>query len=439
MKILVLNATALHLGYLGPYGNGWVATPTLNRLAAEGVVFDQHYADCPGGPRSAWTGRYQFPLPQPEGAPSPPAPELPALLEAAGVPFVHVTDPGPLPAEGAESATPLERTLEATLDAFDQLGNAARYLVWVDLPSLHPPWQVSPDFLDRYFGEQPEEEMEEDDGDEEDEDAQDEDEEEPLTPLLDATSGPIPVRDLTLLERLQGTYAAVVTQLDSGIGLLLQELDDQGLLDGLALVVTSDRGLALGEHEIVGDHRPWLHDELIHLPLILRLPGEAGEGLRVSALTQPVDLLPTLLDLLGLPQPLAHGFSLLPLARSEAEPLREYACAGLKRGEGLEWALRTPQWGLLLPLRSPAADPPRGTQLYVKPDDRWEVNNVLQHHLEFAERLEQTLRGFVEASRRPVPFRAPALPSVEESADTPRATESPRQAGERSAEPTPDP
>jgi arylsulfatase A-like enzyme len=413
MKILVLNATALHLGYLGPYGNEWVATPALNRLAAEGVVFDQHYADCPGGPRSAWTGLYQFPLPQPAEPPSPQVPELRALLEAAGVPFVHVADRGPLPEGDAEDATPLERTLEAALDALDHLGNAARFLVWVDLPSLHPPWQVAQNFLDRYFGEQPPEAMEEGDEGEEDEAGEEEDQVEFLTPLLDATAGPIEVRDVTLLERLQGTYAAAVTELDSGIGLLIRELEHLGYLDGMVLVVTADRGLALGEHGFVGAYRPWPHDELIHLPLIVRLPGAAEAGLRISALTQPVDLRPTLLDLLGLPEPAAHGFSLLPLVRGEKEQVRAYACAGLELGEALEWALRTPEWGLLLPRRTPAADPPRGPQLYVKPDDRWEVNNVLQHRLEFAERLEQTLRGFVEASRRPGPLKPPELPAEE--------------------------
>src|SRR5262245_14168924 len=102
MKILVLNAGGLHLGYLGCYGNEWVATAALDGLAAVGVVFDQHYADRPGSSRSCWTGRYDFPSPQ-TAEPLAPAPDLRALLEASGVPFVHVTDPGP----GAGAGTPL--------------------------------------------------------------------------------------------------------------------------------------------------------------------------------------------------------------------------------------------------------------------------------------------------------------------------------------------
>jgi arylsulfatase A-like enzyme len=412
MRILVLNADALHLGYLGCYGSEWVATPTLDCLAAEGVVFDQHYADCPGGPRSCWTGQYRFPVPQP-AEPAPAAPDLRALLEAAGIPFVHVTDPGPLAPAEQEEGTPLERTLEAALDALDQLGAAERWLVWADLPSLRPPWEVAQQFLDRYLTETPEEGP-----DEEEEGEESEGDVEPLTPLTDPGTGLIDVNDLTLLERLQGTYAAAVTQLDAGLDLLLAELGQRGLLDELALVVTADRGLALGEHGIVGEYRPWLHDELIHLPLLLRLPGLAAAGLRVAALTQPIDLLPTILDLLGQPEAAAHGQSLLPLVRAEKEQVRPYACAGLEGGEGLEWALRTPGWGFLLPLRVPAGDPERGPQLYVKPDDRWEVNNLVQHRLEFAERLGQTLRAFVEATRRPGPLQAPELPPEQEPAES---------------------
>ena len=57
--------------------------------------------------------------------------------------------------------------------------------------------------------------------------------------------------------------------------------------------------------------------------------------------------------------------------RAEKEAVRPYACAALEGEGGLEWALRTPEWGYLLPERTPPGDAPRGPQLYVKPDDRW--------------------------------------------------------------------
>jgi hypothetical protein len=93
--------------------------------------------------------------------------------------------------------------------------------------------------------------------------------------------------------------------------------------------------------------------------------------------------------------------------------VRTYACSGLRAGEAVEWALRTPEWAFLLPVRPAPEDPPRLPQLYVKPDDRWEVNNVLQHHLELGEHLEEVLQGFVEASRRPGPLELPLLRDIE--------------------------
>src|SRR5690242_11800776 len=116
MKVLVLNASALHLGYVGCYGNEWVATPGLDRLAAQGVVFDGHFADCPKGPRTCWTGRYHFPTPEPAIAPAP-SPDLPALLYSQGIPFTHVAEPA---AAGVGEGTPLERTLEAALQALEK-------------------------------------------------------------------------------------------------------------------------------------------------------------------------------------------------------------------------------------------------------------------------------------------------------------------------------
>src|SRR6516225_6822422 len=64
MKAIVLIARGLQLGALGCYGNQWIDTPALDSLAAEGAVFDQHFADNadPAGARRAWrSGRYHLP------------------------------------------------------------------------------------------------------------------------------------------------------------------------------------------------------------------------------------------------------------------------------------------------------------------------------------------------------------------------------------------
>ncbi len=156
--------------------------------------------------------------------------------------------------------------------------------------------------------------------------------------------------------------------------------------------------------------RPWAHEEIIHLPLIVRLPRNAEAGRRVATLTQAVDLAPTLAEFFGVALPDAHGKSLLPLLRGQVEHVREYAVAGVRVGEGIEWCLRTPEWGFLLPVRPHPDEAQREPQLFVKPDDRWEVNEVRHHHLELAEGFEKTLRAFVAATCQPGPLDAPALP-----------------------------
>src|SRR5206468_6631731 len=122
--------------------------------------------------------------------------------------------------------------------------------------------------------------------------------------------------------------------------------DKLNLADDCLVMLLGDQGLALGEHGICGPHRPWLHDELIHLPLLIRLPatstgGSGPGGRRAAALTQTVDLAPTLLEAFGLPAPPElHGRSLLPLAREEAGAVtREYVCGGLQIGDAIEWYL----------------------------------------------------------------------------------------------------
>jgi arylsulfatase A-like enzyme len=410
MKAIVLIARGLQAGALGCYGNSWIFTPALDTLAAEGIVFDQHFADNadPAGARRAWrSGCYHFQSEQ-QAAHAGIQPDLLALLRQQEIHTCLIVDdnrPSPVEfSEGwdavervspTEGEVPLDAVLEAAGAALERLEQRDNWLLCIDLASLLPPWNVPAEYQEAYF-------RAEADEDEEDDDSQDEEqteEGEPLTPLTEVPAGPIDPADEHLYLSLQMSYAAAVLYVDTGIGQLLQALD--GLEGGgnILLMVTTDIGQNLGEHGIIGICRPWLHDELIHLPLLLRLPGAAEAGRRVVALTQAVDLAPTLADWFGVPLADVHGRSLLPLARGEVESIRSYAYSGLQVGEAIEYALRTPEWAFLLPVKPSADDAERSPQLYVKPDDRWEVNNVLQHHPELAEQLERTLRDFVAAPR----------------------------------------
>jgi arylsulfatase A-like enzyme len=420
MKVVVVNARGLHLGYVSACGNEWIETPALDRLAAEGVVFDNHVADRPdrAGANRAWrAGRYDFPLPDGAATVPEPAPDLLRLLKDAGVVTSLVFDAGRgspgdfadgwdvvMEAEPDEEADALEYVLEGAGQALEGLAETDSWLLWLELSSLLPPWEVPEEFLERYLVEY----AEDDEAAEENEE-----ESEALEPLLDPPAGPIDPHDDLTFVRLQRSYAAAVSYLDAGLELLLKVLEERGLLDEVLLIVTTDHGLPLGEHGVVGLCRAWLHDELAHLPLMMRLPKGEHAGRRVLALTQPVDLPATLLAAFGLPPAPAHGHDLLPLARGTAEKVRDYACTGLQVGEVVEWALRSPEWACLLPVQGDPAGARAAAQLYVKPDDRWELNDVVQHHFALAQHIEAVLRGFVEATRRPGSLRPPELRDVE--------------------------
>jgi arylsulfatase A-like enzyme len=404
MKAIVVEVPHLHLGYLGCYGNDWIDTPNIDALAATGVVFDQHHADCPGlAPSTSWTGRYAFPLPEHSSAAPLACPDrLTELLKANNI-TRHVVSTSSHAKDSIDH--PLMHVVFGAGAALESSTPKDDALLWVRLPGLMPPWQIPEQYLEQYFA------VLEPDADEPAD--SDEVEPEPLSPWLDPPSGPMDSKDELAWPRLQMTYAAAVTHIDAAIGLLLQQIDDAELGGDLLVCVMADRGLPLGEHGIIGDGRPWLHEELVHLPLILRLPNHAQAGRRVFALTQSVDLLPTLLAAFDADvPPELHGHSLLPLAHGQVERVRDYACSGLAGGDQVELSLRTPQWAYLLPVRQAVDDPPRWPQLYVKPDDRWEVNNLLQHHLDLADGLEQTLRGFVDAAQKPGVLAPPPLPAT---------------------------
>src|SRR5262249_22796692 len=138
-----------------------------------------------------------------------------------------------------------------------------------------------------------------------------------------------------------------------------------------------------------------------HLPLLIRLPGKEEAGRRVPFLTQPVDLPATLLEAFRKPVCLMDGRSLWSLCQGHDAIIRSHACAAWRMGAGADWSLRTPDWNLLLPISREVEDFERVPQLYVKPDDRWEVNNVMQHHQELGQELEAKLRDMVSATKVP--------------------------------------
>ena len=97
-------------------------------------------------------------------------------------------------------------------------------------------------------------------------------------------------------------YGLEVEYVDREIGRLLDELGRSGRLENTLLVVTSDHGEGLGDHGLMG-HIHQLYDTLIRVPLLMVMPGVDGGAVENQTIRQ-VDLRPTLLALLGVPDPI---------------------------------------------------------------------------------------------------------------------------------------
>ena len=124
-------------------------------------------------------------------------------------------------------------------------------------------------------------------------------------------------------DELRANYLALVAMCDAYLGQLLDYFDAHDLWKDTALILSTDHGLLLGEHEYWGKNRPPFFNEVTHIPLFVHDPRRPeADGTRRSALTQTTDLMPTVLDLFGAPVPAeVRGRSLLPVLDDD-RPIR---------------------------------------------------------------------------------------------------------------------
>ncbi len=136
--------------------------------------------------------------------------------------------------------------------------------------------------------------------------------------------------DSEAMEHVRIRYAANLTMIDTWLGKLLDVLDRQNLWEDTLIIFTTDHGFLLGEHEWTGKNIMHVYNEIAHLPLMIHVPGASAEGKRIPALTQNIDLMPTILSYFGLETPsTVRGKSHLGLIHGTEEPLRDYALYGM--------------------------------------------------------------------------------------------------------------
>jgi len=450
MNIIVIVTDSLRTDHLGCYGSS-VKTPNIDRLAEESAVFENAYSEnLPTLPtRTAWwTGRYLFT--ERGWQPFKPTDYLLAeVLWDKGYTSALVTDTYHMhkpvyncgrgfdtvrfirgqeydpwvvdesiavdldeyhrlrgdesdglwrnrfvqylknrTAFKAEEDYCVARTFKAAVRWLDEITETQKdnLFLWVDSFSPHEPWDPPPPYREMY---DPDYEGQE---------------------LIDPVPGPVEgYMTERELEHTLALYAGTVTFVDKWVGVLLDRIRDLGLFENSLIMFTSDHGEPFGEHGVVRKARPGGHEELGHIPWIVRHPGGHGCGEHFAGFVQTPDLMPTVLEALGIefepgvphaapgssamPQDIVRrgekqpftGRSLLPILRGETDSVRDYAVTAHHK---VHWTIRMEEWTYILYFNGL---PP---ELYNRRCDSTERHNLWETQRKVADQLELRLRRF---------------------------------------------
>lgn len=287
--VILISVDTLRADRLPAYGYSGVHAPATDQLAADGIVFENAYAHVPltlPSHVTMLTGK----LPHQTGIRSnigfrfdqKSAPSMPRMLAARGYATGGAVSAYVLRAETGlgpmfdfyddslpvhESAMlgalqrPGDETIRSALRWIDGLG-AKPYFLFLHLFEPHSPYEAPEPFRSRY----------------------------------------------------SNAYDAEVAATDAILGRLFAELDRRGMYEDSTIILVSDHGEGLGDHG-EAEHGVLLYREVLHVPLIVKLPGKRLAGKRVRSPAQLIDLLPTVLSLSGMPVPKElAGISLVDLA-----------------------------------------------------------------------------------------------------------------------------
>lgn len=294
------------------------------------------------------------------------------------------------------------RTLSATFDWLERNRTRDNFVLWVDMWDPHEPFDAPAFDLERY-----------------------------ADPDFhgDAIVYPRYGRGdyMSVAERnhVRALYAGLVTAVDRWIGRLLEKLDTLGLSRNTLLVHLSDHGHLFGDHDLQGKPTgPYgrLYEVTDRVPLMIRHPRGIGAGRRVAGLAQHPDILPTVLEYLGIAAPAGlHGASLWPLIEGRSARVYDHAFSGrfsrtagpgpagrARSGDAAQfdgWAggdqagepitVTTEEWALVCP---PGVE---GRELYHLPSDPLEERNVIAEHPDVAERLHGAFVDFMHVAGAP--------------------------------------
>ena len=173
-------------------------------------------------------------------------------------------------------------------------------------------------------------------------------------------------------------YRASVSYVDAQIGRVLDALDEQGLRDNTVVVLWGDHGYHLGDHGLWNKHTNF--EAATHVPLIVSAPGQLSKGKKTSALTEFVDIYPSLCELCGIDRPNGlEGSSFVPLFDNPDRLWKRAAFSQYPReipgvGVGMGYSIRTRRYRYT---EWRATDSPyTSAELYDYQEDPLETRNI---------------------------------------------------------------
>ena len=197
-------------------------------------------------------------------------------------------------------------------------------------------------------------------------------------------------------------YFGMISQTDSLVGELLDKLSEFGLDQNTVVIYAGDHGDTMGYHRMFTKGFA-LYEPAVRIPLIIRAPGDLPRGVRIDAAVSGVDVLPTVLDLLGLP-PLKglHGRSLVPLwdGRERFGSEEVFAGQGDDKTDRIVM-IRTPRWKLVRYAEG-------GQELYNLETDPAELDNLAAEpkYADAARRLSRRLDDWDRACKNQLENRS---------------------------------
>ncbi|MHB1630016.1 MAG: sulfatase family protein [Bacilli bacterium] len=197
---------------------------------------------------------------------------------------------------------------------------------------------------------------------------------------------------------IDAQYDGAIAYMDACIQNIFTAVEALGIADNTLVIVTSDHGETLNEHDCYYDHHG-MYECTLTVPLLFHWPGAVPAGVRYDSYSQIKDIMPTILDLIGVQTDIAFdGRSLAPLFAGETRvPETEFyitECTWMRKHG---W--RTPEWKLIRALEPDFHSKP-DVELYNLIKDPLELCNVADKEPEIAAMLERRMRVHIAERER---------------------------------------